>query len=126
MKKGDFAVIAAVLLFAGLLFALLYAFTQGESNQAAVEIYRNGDLTDTIPLADTPQLLRLETDAGWNLLEIGPDSARITSASCPTQDCVHAPALTRNGQVTACLPHQLLIRLVRAENASGEVDAVAG
>ncbi|MDR2931659.1 MAG: NusG domain II-containing protein [Oscillospiraceae bacterium] len=48
----------------------------------------------------------------------------MTDADCPSLDCVHAPAISSPGQVIACLPHRVLVRLTGGEE--GEVDAVAG
>ena len=44
-----------------------------------------------------------------NLIVIENGSVRVEEASCKGQDCVRMGAISKNGQVIACLPHKLLI-----------------
>ena len=62
------------------------------------------------PLGDTEVLLE-------------PDGARVVSSPCPLQLCVQAGRIGLPGQVVACLPNRVAVRLA-GPGESGGVDAV--
>lgn len=62
---------------------------------------------------------------GTTVVELDRGGARIASSPCPNQLCVKAGRISRPGQVAACLPNRVAVRLLgRSGNREG-VDAVA-
>ncbi len=57
----------------------------------------------------------IETDIsllGVNRLVIKDGTARIDSADCKNQVCVHSDPIQNIGETIACLPHKLVIKIV--------------
>ena len=62
-------------------------------------------------------------DGGQNVLVIKDHQAKIVSADCPDQSCVHQKSISANGESIVCLPHRVVV-MIRSTQES-EVDAVA-
>ena len=112
LKKYDIVVIAALLLMSLLMLAALYLRGIGGAQGRSAEIFLDGQLLQSIVLTDVEQELRVDSAAGYNIVQIGPQGVRMLEADCRNQDCVHAGAQTRPGGIIACLPHRLLILIV--------------
>ena len=111
-KKGDFIIIGAAVLLALILWAAITIWQNGSSSEGlTARIYTDGQLTHTIDLSENEQELRLESGAGYNVLSVGPQGARMLEADCRNQDCVRTGLQNRPGSVIACLPHRLLIMI---------------
>jgi hypothetical protein len=61
---------------------------------------------------------------GITVVDVGPDGATVRSSPCPNQICVGAGRITRPGEVVACVPNRVVLRLV-GEGDRGAVDAVS-
>lgn len=126
-KRADIAIAAFLLAATALLFVFRgQAGRQEAGGGLAVEIYVDGELVKVIPLSDQTEEHRLETAYGYNILALENGRAKITEADCASQDCVKAHAMEAPGEMTACLPHRLLVRLAGHKNGAEEVDVVAG
>ena len=60
-----------------------------------------------------------------NVCEIRDGSVRMTEADCPDQVCVHTAAVGRGGGSIVCLPNQVVLRIVDADEEGREVDTIA-
>lgn len=99
--------IVAVLLLAVLAsFFLLGARPQGER----VLVERAGRLIFTAPLAEN-RVVDLEGPLGLTRLEIRDGRARILASPCPTKACIGMGAIACRGELLACVPNQLLVRI---------------
>ncbi|MBQ9493590.1 MAG: NusG domain II-containing protein [Oscillibacter sp.] len=56
----------------------------------------------------------------------GVPGARVVSADCPTQDCVHTGTVTHSGEAIVCLPARIVIRLEGGAVPDDAPDAVIG
>ena len=95
----------------------------GGRAETTVEVYSDGKLVQTIDLAVDGEY-RIESGGGWNVLTVSGGKIAVTSASCPTQDCVRTGRVTRPGQSIVCLPARVSVTL--AGRAEDGVDAVLG
>ena len=106
------------LLLAALLAVFLLARGKGGARRAVVTY--NGETALQI---DLEALTGVETHTFGNVeVEFSPEGARIVSSPCPDQICVHTGLLTKAGDVAACVPERVAVKLV-AERSG--VDAVA-
>ena len=53
--------------------------------------------------------LKVTAGGGYNVVEIGRDSVKVTEADCPKKDCVFTSAIKDNGGIIYCLSHGLKI-----------------
>lgn len=73
----------------------------GGKAETTAEVYSDGKLVQTIDLAVDGEY-RIESGGGWNILTVSGGKIAVTSASCPTQDCVHHAAAD-HGAPIVCL-----------------------
>ena len=89
----------------------VYALHGPAGRQAAVyvdgELYRRVDLT----AAAAPYEFTVETDWGWNTVQVAPGSIRVLDADCPNHDCVKQGAISDGAIPIVCLPHKLVIEI---------------
>lgn len=108
-----------VLLLAGLLIATQKAL----STDGAVQVVVNVDgKSYGVYSLKREQVIRIETEYGYNELTIKDGKAGVTASDCKNQVCVHSMSISQNGQSIICLPHKLIIQIT----GSGEkqMDAV--
>ncbi|MBI2502087.1 MAG: NusG domain II-containing protein [Candidatus Latescibacteria bacterium] len=68
------------------------------------------------------QILYLDGPLGQSRVEIAGQRARILSSPCPEQRCVLQGWIHRRGEVAACLPNHLVLRI---EGQGEAVDALS-
>ena len=123
LRTGDIIIIIAALLLASVILLATSARSYGNNTQALVaEVYSDGQLTHTISITEKTQELRLESAAGYNVIQIGPEGVRVIESNCHNQDCVHAGLQNRPGGMIACLPNRLLVLISGGKGA--KFDAV--
>jgi len=59
---------------------------------------------------------------GITRVAVGPEGARVISSPCPEQICVRAGAIHRQGDLNACVPNRVVIRIVGSSEDA--VDAI--
>ena len=108
-----------VLLLAGLLIATQKAL----STDGAVQVVVNVDgKSYGVYSLKREQVIRIETEYGYNELTIKDGKAGVTASDCKNQICAHSMAIAQTGRNIICLPHKLIIQIT----GSGEkqMDAV--
>jgi len=88
---------------------------------AVVTVFRDHDEIAQYPLS-MPRFVTLRGNLGPLTLSIAHNSVRVTQSTCPRQLCVHAGAISRNGQQIVCAPNHILIEL--SMPAGKSIDAV--
>ena len=84
----------------------------GGKAETTAEVYSDGALDGEY---------RIESGGGWNILTVSGGKIAVTSASCPTQDCVHHAAAD-HGAPIVCLPNRLVVQF----STPSELDALLG
>ncbi len=111
LKKKDLI----FLLFLLMLSFLPLLFNESENESCFVHITVNNEPREIIQI--TPELqktIRITTEYGTNIVQIEHGKVSVSEADCPDHICVKSPAVSRPGEIIACLPHKLLIE-IRAE-----------
>ena len=121
IKKADI-VLFAVLLVLGIGSTLLLGrgFSAGETTDAQVEISINGNVYKTVDLNEN-QTIEIDNEYGRNVIVIENGRARVIDSDCGGQDCIEMGEISKGGQAIMCLPHRLIITIVKG----GGVDATA-
>ncbi len=79
--------------------------------------------TESLPLA-RPGARSVEGPLGATEVRVAEGAVRVAASPCPLQSCVRAGPIRRPGQVLACLPNRVLVRVVGAAPDPADVDAV--
>lgn len=108
MKKGDYVVIAAVLLISLLLF--LPSFFPAEEKTA--EVYVDGEKVKSVAFSSLKAEERF-TVSGCEIL-FEKDGASFVKSDCKDQLCVKCGKLKNAGDSMACVPNRVVVA-VRAE-----------
>jgi hypothetical protein len=122
MKKADFIIIAVVLAVAGVLLAFLYGGNSNSGDYVQIEI--DGQVTEVLPLNSDDTREIITDNGGTNTLIIKDGYADMTEANCPDETCVHTKKISRNGESIICLPHKVVVTVIK-ESSDDEIDAVA-
>jgi len=106
MTALDRLIVAVLLLGILASFFLLGSRPRGER----VLVERDGRLLFSAPLGEN-RVVDLEGPLGSTRLEIRDGRARILASPCPTKACIGMGAIARRGELLACVPNQLLVRI---------------
>lgn len=105
------------ILLAVLLLLLGGFFLSGGRDGEAVygEIHLEGELYRRIELTghEGREVFEIETPRGRNTVVVEDESIFVDSADCPDKVCVRTGKLRKPGETAACLPHKLLIEIVK-------------
>lgn len=107
MKKKEI-LFFAVLLIAAAIFYIITSKSNTEHNIVTVSIdgivYKEFDLSQN-------QNHTIQTEQGYNILQIQNHKATIIEADCPDQLCVQQKAVSHTGELIVCLPHKMVIEV---------------
>lgn len=118
-QKGDILAIAIVAVLA---VAVALAFLpSGDTGEAQVEIYHQGQLVHTMPLSQDGSYTL--TGTYTNVITVADGRVSVTSSDCPGEDCVHSAAISSVGRGIVCLPNGVEVRIV---GKTDDVDFVVG
>lgn len=112
LTKGDKILMISIVIIS--LLSLSYvkrsAFNYEEKY---ISIQVNGEEVKKI-IFDTNLIgktIPVETEYGYNLIEIGEDKVRVIEADCPDQLDVKQGFISQVGEVIVCLPNRLVIEI---------------
>jgi len=125
MRRRAFTAWDAALLVALLAgnFALLLPRIGAEGWALRAEILSDGGAR-ILPLSRTGQV-EVRGPLGVSRLDFGPQGVRFLGSPCPNQACVRSGWASRPGQIIACLPNRVAVRVFSGNVAKEEVDAVS-
>ena len=82
----------------------------GASLEAVVTV--DGEIVRRIPLpADKDKRFTVSTAHGENEIVVCGGKVFVEEADCPEKVCIKSGAISKPGEVIACLPHHLLIEI---------------
>ncbi|NLN15022.1 MAG: NusG domain II-containing protein [Tissierellia bacterium] len=119
MTKGDKILIVIVLILS--LISMGYIRRQGLSNDDKyVSIQVNGAEVKKIIFDKSVvgKKLPIETEFGYNLVEIGDNQVRVIEADCPDKIDVKQGWISRIGETIVCLPNRLVIEIKGVESVN--------
>lgn len=114
LKKGDFVVIALVVVL-----AFMWAVISHEGSVAA--IYVDGELYKKLPLNIDTQLI-VESEFGTNTVVIEKGGAKIVDADCDNKQC-ETEVISETAHSLVCLPNRLSV-IIEDEKNSNETDVI--
>ncbi|MDR7870282.1 MAG: NusG domain II-containing protein [Tissierellaceae bacterium] len=120
MTKGDKLLIILVIILS--FTSMGYIRKQGLSNKDKyVSIQVNGKEVKKIIFDDKVigKTIPLETEYGYNLIEIGNNEIRVIDADCPDKIDVKQGSISRIGETIVCLPNKMVIEIKGLETVDG-------
>lgn len=120
MTKGDKILIVFVLILA--LGSMGYIRKQGLSNKDKyVSIQVNGKEIKKIIFdnAIVGNTIPIESEYGYNLIEIGDNEIRVIEADCPDKIDVKQGYISRIGETIVCLPNKMVIEIKGVDSVDG-------
>ena len=115
--------ILGVLLLAGIL-GMVFVHSHRQTG-AAVQVIRNGEVTDTLSLGKNVTRRYESGNGGYNIVEIRDGKVSVTEASCPDQICVRHGPTDQTADPIVCLPNKLVVRVLPPEGETGQLDGVS-
>lgn len=106
MLPGDRVVVLSLLLVAAGMILLQLGRAPGRTVVAEVD----GKVVFTAPLASDRQV-SLPGPLGTTELQITQGQARIIASPCPNKVCIRMGAVSGSGELLACVPNRLLVRI---------------
>lgn len=119
MKKNDIILVVVILaIAAGLLFMVQKNKNKTEPDWVVVNI--GSSEYGRYPL-DKDATYTIEAhDGEENVLEIKDGEAKMTEANCSDQICVYQKAISKNGEMIVCLPHQIIVTIEASEESAND------
>jgi hypothetical protein len=106
MKAGDWLVVL-ILLTVSLAGIIRVAISPGGTR---VVVTRGDQVSFTAPL-DQPRKVALDGQLGQTLLVIDDRGVRITESPCPRKICIAMGTARQTGDLLACVPNRILVRI---------------
>ncbi len=107
LKKGDLWIVCILLVLSGLILSAPLFLERGQA-----VVYLDGKVYARYALTNTqPQIIRVESEFGSNVLEISRDGVRVMESSCEDGLEVKAGRINKPGQSLVCLPNRLVITI---------------
>lgn len=118
MKRLDLVLVVLVLAVAG----VLYGVTMGGAKQGGTAVVTvDGAVKKELPLTENTQY-RLETEQGYNVIEIQDGKAKVIEADCRDGLCTEQRSISKTGETIVCLPHKTVVTITDGQEQ--EVDMV--
>lgn len=125
LTKGDKILIVAVIIINVISLWLVknVAFNQ-DSKYISVQV--NGEEIKRITFDKNMvgKQIPIETEYGYNLIEIGDGKVRVIEADCPDKLDVKQGYISRVGEVIVCLPNRLVIE-IKGARAETNIDGLS-
>ncbi|MDR2089629.1 MAG: NusG domain II-containing protein [Clostridiales Family XIII bacterium] len=122
MKRLDALVIAVILAASVIAMALLSATRDGaDADGLYAEVFEDGVLLRSLPLSEDCDDL-VTTQRGFNRIVVADGGVCVAEADCGSKTCVHSGTKRLPGEMIACLPHRLVIKIAGGE---APYDAIA-
>ncbi|MBU5427221.1 NusG domain II-containing protein [Tissierella pigra] len=125
MTKGDKVLIIVIILISVTSLGLIKSKASGYKEKY-ISIQINGEeykkiIFDKKIIGKT---IPIESEFGFNLLEIGDEQVRVIEASCPDKLDVHQGYISKPGELIVCLPNKLVIE-IKGSQENNEVDHIS-
>ena len=124
MTKGDKILIVSVIIISLLSLGFIKKNNAGYK-QKYISIQVNGEeykkiIFDKKIIGKT---IPIETEFGYNLIQIGDGEVWVIEASCPDELDVKQGKISKSGEIIVCLPNKLVIE-IKGTDEIGEIDYI--
>lgn len=123
MKKGDIVVIILIICSIGGIF--YFSNRKISSDSKYIRVAVDGKEIHKIHIDGKlkGKTIKVDTEHGYNLLELTEDGIKITESDCPDKICIHMGEIKEVNDMIVCLPHKLVIE-IKSDTENSDLDAV--
>lgn len=123
IKKGDIIVIILIICAIGGIF--FFSNRKVTSGSKYIRVSVDGKEVEKIHIDSKlkGKTIKINTDHGYNLLELTDKGIKIIESDCPDKICMHMGEITSINDMIVCLPHKLVIE-IKSDNENSELDAM--
>ena len=128
MKKGDFYLIAVILLLVTSLTVVNeWIKYSNESVQGVVsaKIMLDGEVYREVELTGKSELIEIRTPRGYDLLKVYNNGIQVIESDCPDKICMSYGLIDKVGETIICLPNRMIVEIVVGEETESTIDAVS-
>lgn len=125
VKKGD--ILLVIILFLMSIALLFFIYRPSKAN---VEVYASiqldGNKIRTVDLSseNAGETIRIDSEYGYNVFEIGDNKIRSIDADCKEKIHIKQGWISKPGQTLVCLPHRLVVEIKSLDANSSEIDHI--
>lgn len=126
MTRYDKVLMAGILAISVLSYLAFYWLNQADAPLLA-EISVNGTIVSQVNLNDpaSEHLINISGPLGNSVAEVKPGAIRMKSSPCPDHYCMKSSWISRPGQVIACVPNRIIIKIAPHKNSKNSVDSIS-
>lgn len=124
IKKGDIVVSLGIIILS--IFLAIFVFRPREADSTYVSISREGKEIERIEFTkdNIGKTLRLDSEYGYNVLEIGDKKIRSIDADCKEKVHMKQGWISKPGQTLVCLPHKLVVEIKAKDEKPPLIDHI--
>lgn len=128
MKKGDFWIVAIVLLLAGSIYGIMTLQKSGyEEGQLMAKITVDGREYETVALTKEERIIDIRTEFGHNTLKVYDYGIRMTYSDAPKRIALDMGFISEPYQQIICIPTRVMVQVLNPPGGTGEeLDGVIG
>ncbi len=115
-KGSDFIILLLIIAAAAW---MIFSGNAATEEQLFVEIYEKNVLIKRIPLSEVGSVIELEHAA----VEIDGGEAFFRHSDCPDKVCLHSGKISKNGQMLACVPNEIVVQITSAAKNANKLSA---
>lgn len=118
MTKTDKMIFWITLLAACVMLMFSNVFLSlGQNQEIVIELDGKTYAQYSQASLEKAQVLDIQTEYGYNKIEISPDGVRILESDCSDTQCMGE--IRKAGEMLICLPHRLIVRIQGSKGADG-------
>lgn len=120
MTKGDkyLIIIIIIISFVSFIYINNSEFKKSENKYISIQVNGEEVKKITFGVNMVGKKIPINTEFGYNLIEIGDGKVRVIEADCPDKLDVKQGWISKPGETIVCLPNKLVIEI----NGSGRTD----
>jgi len=131
-KSADTVIVLSAIIFTLWLYTIFWFgnATSGDAGILTIQITDNSPRQYSL---DQDRIIKVEGAIGQSLIEIRQKKVRFVHSPCRSQFCILHGWISSNGDITACLPNQVSIRLqgnqfqdFQTQHPHSHFDAISG
>lgn len=122
IKKADLILITCILLIALTLLGVELLRKDQPNTGTYASIRIDNKLYKEVELTDEPQIIKIQTKRGYDILKVHDRGIEVIESDCPQKICFSFGLISRPRQSIICLPLRMIVEV--KPNSTDDIDAI--